>query len=155
MTYYPSPGGKVQKKLDLTASLGAVIGELRRLGYKKSTIHSYERICADIIRYADEQHRTEYTIAFLLSSLFQTATRLLVGESRWRANVRATKAFGGTGFVQPFRPDHPRHEIARSGQGQLARLSPRVTYGHSNSKYVGLVSGRHAVAFDREGNVAK
>jgi len=39
----------------------AVIGELRRLGYKKSTIHGYEKVCTDLIRYADEQHRTEYT----------------------------------------------------------------------------------------------
>lgn len=49
-------------QLSIKELVDAVIGELRRLGYKKSTIHSYERICADLIRYADEQHRTEYTI---------------------------------------------------------------------------------------------
>ena len=49
-------------QLSIKELVDAVIGELRRLGYKKSTIHSYEKICADLIRYADEQHRTEYTI---------------------------------------------------------------------------------------------
>jgi site-specific recombinase XerD len=49
-------------KLTIKELVGAVIGELRRLGYKKSTIHSYEKICADLIRYAEEQHTTEYTI---------------------------------------------------------------------------------------------
>ena len=42
----------------------AVIAELRRLGYKKSTIHSYEKICTDLIRYAEKEHVTEYTVEF-------------------------------------------------------------------------------------------
>ena len=42
----------------------AVIAELKRLGYKQSTIHCYEKIFADLVRYADEQHTTEYTIEF-------------------------------------------------------------------------------------------
>jgi len=49
-------------KLTIKELVGAVIGELKRLGYKQATIHSYEKICADLIRYADEQHTTEYTI---------------------------------------------------------------------------------------------
>lgn len=42
----------------------AVIAELRQLGYKKFTIQSYEKIYADLIRYADEEHVTEYAIEF-------------------------------------------------------------------------------------------
>ena len=41
-----------------------VIAELRRLDYKKFTIHSYEKIYADLIQYAGEEHVTEYTIEF-------------------------------------------------------------------------------------------
>lgn len=42
----------------------AVITELRRYGYKKSTIHNYEKMYADLIRYANEKHVTEYSIEF-------------------------------------------------------------------------------------------
>ena len=42
----------------------AVIAELKRLGYKQSTIHNYEKIYEDLIRYADEEHVTEYFIKF-------------------------------------------------------------------------------------------
>jgi len=34
-------------QLSIKELVDAVIGELRRLGYKKSTIHSYDKICAD------------------------------------------------------------------------------------------------------------
>ena len=44
--------------------VNAVIAELIQLGYKRPTIHSYEKIYADLIRFADEQHATEYTIDF-------------------------------------------------------------------------------------------
>jgi len=49
-------------QLTIKELVDAVIAELRRLGYKRFTIHSYEKICADLIRYADAQHTTEYTI---------------------------------------------------------------------------------------------
>jgi len=42
----------------------AVIAELKRLGYKQSTIHNYEKIYMDFIRYADEKHVTVYSIEF-------------------------------------------------------------------------------------------
>ena len=42
----------------------AVIDELRRFSYKQSTIHNYEKIYAELIRYADEEHVTEYFIEF-------------------------------------------------------------------------------------------
>lgn len=42
----------------------AVIAELRRLGFKQCTIHNYEKIYADLIRYADEEHLREYCIEF-------------------------------------------------------------------------------------------
>ena len=44
--------------------VGAVITELRQLGYKQSTIHSYEKIYAELIRYADEEHATKCFIEF-------------------------------------------------------------------------------------------
>jgi len=49
-------------QLTIKELVDAVIAELRRLGYKRFTIYSYEKICTDLIRYADEQHTTEYTI---------------------------------------------------------------------------------------------
>ena len=51
-------------KMTIKELVHAVIAELRRLGYKQSTIHCYEKTCEDIVRYADEQHTTEYTIEF-------------------------------------------------------------------------------------------
>ena len=42
----------------------AVIAELRRLDYRQYTIHNYEKIYEDLIRYADEEHVTEYFIEF-------------------------------------------------------------------------------------------
>lgn len=42
----------------------AVIAELRRLDYRQYTIHNYEKIYEDLIRYADEQHVTKYFIEF-------------------------------------------------------------------------------------------
>ena len=42
----------------------AVITELRRLGYAHSTIQIYEKVCVDLIRYADEEHVTEYFLEF-------------------------------------------------------------------------------------------
>ncbi|KKM22855.1 hypothetical protein LCGC14_1621100 [marine sediment metagenome] len=44
--------------------LDAVIAELKQLGYKKFTICSYKKIYADLIRYADKEHVTEYAIEF-------------------------------------------------------------------------------------------
>jgi len=42
----------------------AVIAELKRLGYKQYTIHNYEKIYVDLIRYVDEKHEAEYSIEF-------------------------------------------------------------------------------------------
>jgi len=42
----------------------AVIAELRRLGYRQYTIHNYEKIYEDLIRYADEEYVIKYFIEF-------------------------------------------------------------------------------------------
>ena len=49
-------------RMTIRELVDAVIAELRRLGYKQSTIHGYEKICADLIRYADENHVTKYSL---------------------------------------------------------------------------------------------
>jgi site-specific recombinase XerD len=42
----------------------SVIDELKRLGYKQSTIHNYKKMYADLIRYANEKDAIEYSIEF-------------------------------------------------------------------------------------------
>lgn len=44
--------------------MDAVIAELKRLGYKKTTIHSYEKMYADLIRFANEEGVREYSVEF-------------------------------------------------------------------------------------------
>ena len=50
--------------MNIRELVDAVIAELRRLGYRQYTIHSYEKIYGDLIRYADEEHVTKYFIEF-------------------------------------------------------------------------------------------
>ena len=42
----------------------AVVTELNRLGYSRQTIQKYEKLYADLIRYADEEDVTDYFIEF-------------------------------------------------------------------------------------------
>ena len=44
--------------------VNAVIAELKRLGYKQTSIRNYEKMYKDIIRYADEQNVNVYSIEF-------------------------------------------------------------------------------------------
>jgi integrase/recombinase XerD len=52
------------EQMNIKDLVDAVIAELRRLGFKQCTIHNYEKIYADLIRYADEEHLREYCIEF-------------------------------------------------------------------------------------------
>jgi len=50
--------------MNIRELVDSVIAELIRLGYKQNTIHNYEKMYADLIRYADEEHVIEYSIEF-------------------------------------------------------------------------------------------
>jgi len=51
-------------RMSIRELTNAVIAELRRLGYAQSTIHNYEKVCDDLIRYAEEEHVTEHSLEF-------------------------------------------------------------------------------------------
>ncbi len=51
-------------QMTIRGLVDAVLAELRLLGYKQATIHNYEKVYSDLIRYADEEHVTEYFIEF-------------------------------------------------------------------------------------------
>jgi hypothetical protein len=52
------------KQMGIKELVDAVIAALKRYGYKKSTIHNYERVYTDLIRFANEEKEIKYSIEF-------------------------------------------------------------------------------------------